>query len=65
MTVRGREIRRISALLLLSLLSAAFLAGCLGASQADRSAKASAGTGSGSPGAVSYTHLTLPTNREV
>ena len=50
MTVRGREIRRISALLLLSLLSAAFLAGCLGASQADRSAEASAGTASGSPG---------------
>jgi Immunoglobulin-like domain of bacterial spore germination len=50
MTVRGREIRRISALLLLSLLSAAFLAGCLGASQADWSAEASAGTGSGSPG---------------
>ena len=50
MTVRGREIRRISALLLLSLLSAALLAGCLGASQANRSAEASAGTASGSPG---------------
>jgi hypothetical protein len=35
--------RRVSALLLPSLLSAALLAGCLGASQEDRSAEASAG----------------------
>jgi len=37
--------RRVSALLLLSLLSAALLAGCLGASKGDRSAEASAASG--------------------
>jgi hypothetical protein len=41
--------RRIPALLLLSLLSGVLLAGCLDASQADRSAEASSGSASGDP----------------
>jgi Immunoglobulin-like domain of bacterial spore germination len=41
--------RRITALLLLSLLSGMLLAGCLDASQADRPAEASSGSASGGP----------------
>jgi Immunoglobulin-like domain of bacterial spore germination len=46
MTGHGRETRRASALLLLSILPAALLAGCLNADQAARSEEAPAGTGS-------------------
>ena len=49
MTGCGREMRRTSALLLLSLLSAALLAGCLDAGQVVRSVEASAGAASAGP----------------
>ncbi|CAN5689028.1 hypothetical protein BH18ACT11_BH18ACT11_04490 [soil metagenome] len=49
MTGRGREARRAAALLLLSLLTAAFLVGCLKPGQVDRSVQASSGTASGGP----------------
>ena len=44
MAGRGREMRRISALLLLSILSVTLLVGCLDSDRAARTAKASAGT---------------------
>lgn len=49
MTGRGREARRAAVLLLLSLLTAAFLVGCLKPGQVDRSVQASSGTASGGP----------------
>jgi hypothetical protein len=47
MAVRGGEMRWISALLLLSILSAALLSGCLDAGKAVRNVETSAGTASG------------------
>src|SRR5215210_4275141 len=52
---RGREARRAAVLLLLSLLTAALLAGCLKPGQIDRSVEASSGTASGDPTQTSKT----------
>ena len=47
-------------------LAAALLAGCVSCGNSDeKTSPTGGGSGVDSTGAVSYTHLTLPTNREV
>ena len=59
--------RRLAAMLLIVVMAALVTSGCTGhrGSGAATSTATSSGTGPSSPKTVSYTHLTLPTNREV